>query len=414
MTRSGLATRVLLALMLVAECIGCAVRPPKNVYRLTKLDADYYLLSPDTSMSKGEHQTIRIPRSSPDIDSGLASTVDCSIHGPWFSLSKASGSPGYWIAATPSPSALQRNPGALDLKEQWQDFDQALNGLRERKCFASVDEYLHVKQRIAAGISAPAADTLFYHYGYGPGGYVDLTPGMRLQIEREFFNSGSKGHPSLADYLGTTIVYYQVLNRLQSGAKLSFLRTDKRAMTAVAPESNPLDVELATQFAARDHLRLFLEVLAVAGSIQTPAILIGASTGEEINDASTKIENNPGISCEVLSRRDVTCARFDGTVTVSPMLQIVANGTITYVPIGSKLWFVLPHTPGSNETNLIRTLRVQRLFQNKFVDVQFTRDEEGVSQVILVGGDKVSWSKRGQSKDEREPHDVAAPSAPIG
>ncbi|MGC2401403.1 MAG: hypothetical protein WA510_16525 [Acidobacteriaceae bacterium] len=401
-------------MMLLVECIGCAVRPAKSVYRLTRLDADYYLLSPDASTSKGEQQTIRIPRYSPEIDSGHASTLDCSIHGPWFSLSKASGSPGYWIADTPSPSALQRAPGALDLKDQWKNFDQALNGLRQRMCFASVDEYSLVRQRIAAGISAPAADTLFYHYGYGPGGYVDLTPGMRLQIEREFFYLDSNAHPSLADYLGTTIVYYQVLNSLESGAKLSFLRTDKRAVRRVAPENNPLDVELATQFAARDHLRLFLEVLAVSGSVQSPAILIGASTGDEINDASIKIENDPGISCEVISRRNVTCARFDGTVTVSPMLQIVANGTITYVPIGSKLWFVLPHTPGSKETNLIRTLRVQRLFQNKFVDVQFARDEESVSQVLLVGGDKVSWSKRAQSKDEREPRNVAAPSAPIG
>jgi hypothetical protein len=126
--------------------------------------------------------------------------------------------------------------------------------------------------------------------------------------------------------------------------------------------------------------------------VQSPAILIGASTDEDISEATREIENNAGTPCKALARGHITCVRFDGSVTVSPMLQVLVNGSINYVPIGSKLWFVLPHTPQLQETAFIRTLRVQRLFQNKTVDLQFNHDEEGVSQVLLVGGDKVTWS----------------------
>ena len=122
------------------------------------------------------------------------------------------------------------------MKEQWQGFEQALYGLEEKHCFASVDEYLSVKERIAASVSAPATDTLFYRYGYGPGGYVDLGPGMQLQIERDFFGPHTADQPTLTNYRGTTITYYEVSGSIESGTRLGFLRTEKRSVGSTAPD----------------------------------------------------------------------------------------------------------------------------------------------------------------------------------
>jgi hypothetical protein len=414
MRLSGITRKALLVTVVLAECLGCATRSSKRIYRLSKLDADYFLLSPDAPLLRTDRQTIRIPRSSQARPSDDTLTADCSVHGPWFTFSKASGSASYWIAQTPSLSEWQQTAGTVDMKDQWQSFERSLNQLRQKMCFASLDEYLFVKQRIAAGVSVPADDTLFYRYGFGPGGYVDLAPGMRLRIYREYSRPHPNGQPSSASFQGTTITDYEVLGNVESGTKLSFLRTEKRVIGPTTFAANAFDDELAAYFAASIDLRLFLEDLTVSGDVKSPAILIGASTNEDMNDGTREIENNPEISCEALSHRHVTCRRFDGTVTVSPMLQILVNGSITYVPIGSKLWFVLPHTPGLQETALIRTLRVQRLFHNKAVDVRFTRDAEGVSQVLLVGGDKVSWSRSAESKGRHKPPDFSRPSAPIG
>ena len=70
---------------LLGGCLGCAVRSPRSIYELSKIDSEYFLLSPDAGSTAADHQTIRIPR--PDIESQKDRPVrDCSIKGPWFSL----------------------------------------------------------------------------------------------------------------------------------------------------------------------------------------------------------------------------------------------------------------------------------------------------------------------------------------
>src|SRR5580704_16658720 len=176
--RNVLSTAVM---ALLCGCLGCAVRSPRNIYQLSKIDSEYYLLSPDDGSTPGDHQTIRIRRPHDIENQSNMPTLGCSIKGPWFSLYPDAGSSPFWIAETPSASASQRSGGTIDMKDEWQTFERDLYGLQQKQCFTSLREYLAVKQRIAASVSAPAADTLFYRYGYGPGGYVDLTPGMQLQ-----------------------------------------------------------------------------------------------------------------------------------------------------------------------------------------------------------------------------------------
>jgi hypothetical protein len=378
---------------LLGGCFGCGAHATKRAYRLSKIDAQYFLLSPDAAGLKGDHQILRIPRSREHGNSKDAPAMDCSTREPWFSFYRAPGNSSYWIAETPSASTSQQSAGAIDMKEQWQGFERALSGLRQRSCFASLDEYLFAKQRIAASVSAPAADTLFYRYGYGPGGYVDLAPGMQLQIERDFFSSRTPDLQALTDYRGTTITYYEVSGNVESGTSLKFLRTEKRSATSTLPDAIASDVTLTTQFAVTSHLRLFLEDLVVSGNAKSPAILIGAPMSQNMDEATQAIEGDPGVSCTALMHWQVTCAYFDGIVTVSPMLQVVINGSSIFVPIGSRLWFVLPKTTNAQQAALVRTLRVQRLFQGKAVDVQFARTVEDVSQLLLFGGDRISWSK---------------------
>jgi hypothetical protein len=386
----------LIAVMaLLSGCLGCAGHHRTTAYVLSKFDSQYFLLSPDALQARGDYQTLRIPRSRER--ENAKATVDCSIKGLWFSFyTNPDGSPG-WIAETPTAAASQRSAGAIDMKEEWQGFEQALYGLEQKQCFASVDEYLSVEERIAASVSAPATDTLFYRYGYGPGGYVDLAPGMQLQIERDFFGPHTVDQAPTTNYRGTTITYYEVSGNIKTGTRLGFLRTEKRSVGSTAPDAASPDVTLATDFAPAPRLRLFLEDLVVAGNTTSPAILIGAHTTQELNDAAQTISSNPGISCKSLLRLQVTCAFFDGFVTVSPMLQVVVNGSSTYVPIGSRLWFVLPPMT-EQQPALIRTIRVKRSFEGKPVEVHFAHDTEDLSQLLLFGGDKISWLKSALAK----------------
>jgi hypothetical protein len=372
---------------LLAACAGCALRRPQSGYLLSKIDSQYFLLSPDAAASQRDHQTIGIP-----ILHGGEAPVDCSIKGSWFSFSRSSGKQAHWIADTPSASAWETSAGTIDMKEEWRSFENALYGLQQKQCFASVEEYLHVKQRIATSFSAPVEDTLFYRYSYGPGGYVDMAPRMQLRIERDFFDPHGSSHTP-GDYRGTTITYYDVLGSAEAGTSLKFLRVEKRSAGSMAFGSNSSDAGLAREFAATSRLRLFLQDLAVSGNAKTPAVLIGGALDQDLNGATRAIENDPGISCKALLPWQITCALFDGVVTVSPMLEVFINGARSYVPIGSKLQFILPNVSTAQRATLIRTLRVERLFQGRVAGVQLPADLEGISQLLLFGEDRISWSR---------------------
>jgi hypothetical protein len=136
-----------------------------------------------------------------------------------------------------------------------------------------------------------------------------------------------------------------------------------------------------------------LQDLTVSGGAKTPAILIGGALTQDLDGPTQAIESDPGISCKTLLSWRITCALFDGTVTVSPMLEVFINGRRTYVPIGTKLLFILPQVTASQEATLIRTLHVERSFQGRVARVNFPSDPQAISQLLLFGEDRISWSK---------------------
>jgi hypothetical protein len=369
---------LVVAISLLVALAGCAAHRSRSVYHLSEINSEYFLLSPDALDSQEQKQVLHIPRIPNQNNS------NCSIKGPWFSFYPVP-EHNSWIVETPAASAWERSGGSVDMKDEWQNFEAALDRLQQRRCFSSLDEYLSVQQRIAQSLSAPAEDSLFYRYAYGPGGYVDLAPGMQLRIERDFFGSS-------ADYRGTWVTYYDVTANAENQTKLKFLRIDKKSLPP-APGSPTPEATLTERFTAASRLRLFLQDLVITGNAKTPAILIGGSNAGDLNAVTQSIENDPKVTCADLKRPQVTCAFFDGTVTVSPMIQVVLNGAPTYVPIGSKLWFVIPHVSKTQEAALIRTLRLARSYQGRATEVQFARDEDAISQLLLFGGDKISWSK---------------------
>jgi hypothetical protein len=352
---------------------GCASHRSGAVYQLSEINSQYFLLSPYAADSHADRQTLHIPRAP---NSGT-----CSIKGAWFSFYPAADDKS-WIVESPSAAAWERGSGTVDIKEEWQKFETALYGSPQGPCSLSLKEYLSVKQRIAESLSTPAEDSLFYRYAYGAGGFVDLAPAMQLRIERVFLGAGG-------NYRGTIITTYGVSADAQNEAKLNLLGIDNR------PLANPElpDMSLAERFAAASRLRLFLQDLVVSGNDKTPAILIGTSSDGDLNTVTQEIESNPKITCADLRRPQVTCAFFNGSVTVSPMIQVALNGVRTYVPIGSKLLFVLPHVNALQRDALLKKVRLQRLFQGKLTAVEFARTEDVISQLLLVGGDRLSWPR---------------------
>ncbi len=378
---------------LLGACVGCTLRQSKDAYRLSKIDSQYFLIPPGVSQAPKGRQTLRISRRARRRYPGAVSVRDCSIKRQWFSFYSDVGNPSYWIAETPTAEAWEQSAGYVDMEVQWQKFQQDLYALQQRQCFASIAEYRFIKERIASSLSSPAEDTLFYRYSFGPGGYVDLAPGMQVRIERNLFENPSATQQDSASYRGTTTTYYEVTRDSESGTRLKFLRTEKRSAGSARLRLDSSDGMLAAQFAGVPRLRLFLQGLVISGNAKSPAILIGASNINDLDEATQAIESDSAITCSGLTGLHVTCVLFHGLVTVSPMLAVFVNGRRTYVPIGTRLWLILPRTTKSQQTTLMRSLRVQRSFEGKPIDVQFPRNFEAVSQLLVFGGDRISWAK---------------------
>jgi hypothetical protein len=121
MTRKGKAWLAATPALLTAF-VGCAVHQSRGVYRLSEINSQYFLISPDAADSEAEHQTLSIPRARKDDSPTGSSAPDCSVKGPWFSFYQVPGK-STWKAETPTASAWERSSGALDMKEQWQSFE---------------------------------------------------------------------------------------------------------------------------------------------------------------------------------------------------------------------------------------------------------------------------------------------------
>jgi len=377
---------------LFTAAIGCAPKKSTDVYQLRQIQSQYFLLPPNTSASQEKYQTLSIPVTEAGNGRETGDAKDCSVKGDWFSFYRVPGNK-FWTVQIPTAAAWEQSGGTVDMKDEWQGFEAALYGLQQRHCFASLDEYFQVKQRIAASLPAPADETLFYRYGYGPGGYVDLAPDMQVRIERDFYRSNHGEQTRPEDYRGTTITTYAVTASGEEEVKLALLGVEKKSPGGNALDATSLDTKLASQFSASSRLRLFLQGLVVSGNAKTPAILIGALRQNDLSAVTTAIETNPQIACADLIRWRVTCVLFRGPVTVSPMLHVTVNGASSYIPVGSKLWIVLPYATGDKEAKLLRTVRLQRLFRGKVTQVLFARNQEEVSQLLLIGGDRISWSR---------------------
>jgi hypothetical protein len=374
---ASLAASVVISL----ACNGCAMRgSASKYYELVRIDQQYFLLAPSASESQAQTKKIQL-----QFTGAEEAPQKCSIHGAWFSLyPDVSGKASAWIAEVPTAEAWEKSLGFVDMQPEWQKFLDELYRRHQQGCFGGISTYFSIKEEITEHMSIPANQALLFRYAYGPGGYIDLAPKMKLRIERNIFQHGDSG------YQGTRITYYDaVRGKDNDGVEL---KLERGGINSADPSVTSFDTTLAAQFAKTPYLRLFLLNLMVQQQVKAPAILIGGSNLSDINDATRLIVNNPDASCGTLHHASIVCAAFDGMVTVSSLLPVRVNGKWNSYPAGTQI-----HSVASYDPVALKTLRVQRLYQGRYIDLKFKSDPEDVTQITLLSGDIVSWKKKGES-----------------
>lgn len=389
---AGCGLRLMPVALLLAALAGCAARSPAaGSYRLTKIDGGDFLVSPEPVRASSNVLTARVDLGAVPGTGRNAGTTSCSIEGRWFSLrsEKKRGSPR-WIAEIPRPEAWRGKPPGY-FKSQWNRFVNSLSSLQQKGCY-SEDGFLTVKTRIVPSLSFPERDTLFYRYSFGSsGGFLDLTPGMRLQIDRAIFRRGS-GTETRGKYLGRRSADYRIAVKAGGGTRLFLLRVkSSKGLSPKAVRGLP-DATLAPQFASDCVFRLFFLTLFAPSAVERKAVLIGAESSKALSAATELVMRNPRISCRNLDRESVDCASFNGQVTVNAYLEVRVNGRLSLLPVTSTLHTLMASLTPSELPAARRTLSIRRLFHGRYVDVRFDRDDPMLSRMILLGGDRISWS----------------------
>lgn len=317
---------------------------------------------------------------------------ECSINGRWFSFYPASADKGVrWFAKTPSADAWAQSGGFVDMSAEWEEFLRRLTALQHQHCFASNDDVSLIKAQIAERMTLPVDGGLLYRYSFGPGGYVDLVPGMDLQIERVLRSTKTDGKQGGATRSVAIMTTYQIVRNSDYGVQLKLARGGQKRLHVGSSSTEYSDDTLAARFKTSTHLRLMLESVVVSGNIKRPAILLGGSYIEPLRAATAQLESKPKASCTDIKVFQVTCVEFNGNTAVSPKFSVFVNHRLVYVPVGSKLWLVLPRMSFSSKSTLLKKLKVQRRFEKRYVDIRFDGKVGSAEQLTLFEGDKISW-----------------------
>lgn len=398
MTATKSSLKFLAVLVLLWPCLGCMAR--RNVadpiFKLTEVDSQYFLV-PNLAQTHEPHQQFQVSLSHGDTDWEHLDKESCSISGRWFSLFPIDLAGQNWTVETPSATAWAEAAGRIDMKSEWESFLQQVALLQKRGCFSLSEDFAEIKRRIVEGMAIPADESLLYRYSYGQSGYVDLTPDMQLRIERNLPANGTGRGRKNGSPLRTVVTTYSFSSAGGNDIRINLMGAKDGPGKDDSSDLKLPDKTLATTFQSSTRMRLILQRLEVSADTKSPAILLGGSENGSLDAAVESAVKDRHLSCRELGTPQVTCVQFDGLVTVSPVLRVKVNGRWKYAPLGSKLPYVFPLGVDASKASIMKDLRVRRRFDGKYIDLQFGRNEQDVGQVLLFGGDEISWSKSGRS-----------------
>lgn len=264
-----------------------------------------------------------------------------------------------------------------------------LDKLHGEGCFHTT---VSIRDLILQSLPMRPADSLFNGYGYLAGRTgLDLKPGMRLRVERAYFQapeSAQQQHtPQL--FLGVSTLYFSVLD---NGGGLRFRQ---QGTTAYRPASlvkqvfhQHSDLPLSS-IQEENYFRLLFRTYFASSKHSRSTAIIGAGKMSELDELDRELHAHPDENCKKPAvRYRAVCFGFEGDVTVTPQIRVELNGKRTFVDWGTKIKDVLPNT----DEQTLKSLTLQRQFIHAFYDLQFEPTDSHVLSLSLIAGDRMTWS----------------------
>jgi hypothetical protein len=381
-------------LCVVILLTGCAARKPIESiaapFRLETLNHDAVLFPPTVP----EHQAsdaaflatlpIRVANS--------ALRADCSAERGPFRLEQAKNDPNLMQITLPAPEKWlggtrgEAEQDGIDTVQSLYAVLADLDQLQQKGCF---EESASIREFILQSLPMKPTESLFYSYGYRAGrSSVDLKPGMRLKIERAYFQGAEAADEehTTENSIGVGAVTYDV--EQGSDARIRFrqignVRYSPRSLSQTIQNGNS-DLSLSG-LPQESHYRLLLYTILVAKEHKLSAAILGADKASELDGLDEELRKHPDAACKYAATApSVACMEFDRFVALTPQIKVELNGKMMFLDWGTRIRDVLPK-------DSFKALRIQRRFMNSYSDVHFDPGDSNLLALPLVSGDRLTW-----------------------
>ena len=385
------------ALTAVFVLVSCSARQPiapaSVPFRLESVSGDSVLLTPPVPEGKDEYASIKLVLKSSPAPPGL----HCFAERGHFRVEQEKNEPNSVHITMPSPATwLSDLEGRLGSGgdsgiEALFTILADLDKLREAGCFP--DTKLSIRDFILQSLPMKPTDSLFNYYGYlADRSGLDLTPGMRLKIERAYFQPAEVGEEehSAKLFLGLSTAYFKL--QLASNGKIRFHQKGTARYTPASLthqlQEGTSDLGV-TSIPPERHFRLLFNTYFVPEKHTRSTAIIGATYTSQLDQLDKELRAHPDEDCKnAAATYGAICFGFPGFVTLTPQVKVELNGKAKFVDLGTKIKELLSRS----QADALKSLRIQRRFLDSYCDLHFDPADLNVLSLTLVAGDRVSLS----------------------
>ena len=320
-------------------------------YRLVRTDASQILIPPRVAKADLAQRMFRsaVRAAGSDKCRSLPSSPAIQVHGHRLE-----------VTVTREP-LLQKPTGWLS---------EFTSGMESQGCIAP-GESMMVAEEIAAALPLDMNQAIRLLYS----NQLDITPQMRIQVVSPI-------------RLGYETAMYTVQPKADGiGISISALYADRHIGDATERRR-----EAATDYFRFPPDAAFYRVFYEAQQTEYAALIIAAPTRAEL-ERRTKILEMGQASCDKL--KNALCVAVPKQVAINGLVPVTVNGAPVWVAWGTNIGGVLQAAGERKATELLPKLTVHKLYGSKLVPVEFDRASTAILNLIVTGGEVVSWKSDG-------------------
>jgi hypothetical protein len=365
---------------------GCAARKPASsispAFRLQSLNGGSLLLSPNILPQQSADAPVSFTIDG-NSDSKALSAACTTAEGD-FRLEPDPQNPNVRVVLPPPKSWLFGSASGADENDTIESLYAFLTDVDRAEaagCFATT--HSHARDYVLQSVPTRPHDSLLNAYGYRiERSGVNLKPNLRLKVERAYFSSSEK---SDKNYLGVSNVLFDVTTDSEGSLRFQQLHAIQYSPDSLAQTDHEGSRDVAIlNLKPEKHYRVLFYTHQVPTDRNFSAALIGANDTARLDSFEQIIRAASDADCSSLIHDGTECFEFRGFVTVSIQIPIELNGKPQFVDWGTKVEAVVP-------AKVQKSFKLQRRFADAYYDLKFSRGDDSILDLTLVGGDRLTW-----------------------